>query len=55
MVVVIEAFAVAKEFPREDDALSTFVLVLVTLVLTPAIEEPRDDDAPKTVPLTDVI
>ncbi len=54
-MVVIPLFAVAKEFPSEDDALSTLVLVLVTLVLTPAIEEPRDDDAPKTVPLTVVI
>lgn len=50
--MVIPEFAVAKEFPRDDDALSTFVLVLVTLVLTVESVFPRDDDAPKTVPLT---
>ena len=51
-VVVIPLFAVAKEFPREEEALSTLVLVLVTLVLTVESVEPRDEDAPKTVPLT---
>lgn len=50
--MVIPEFAVAKEFPSEDDALSTLVLVLVTLVLTEAIELPRDEDAPRTDPLT---
>ena len=53
--MVIEAFAVANEEPREDDALSTFVLVLVTFVLTVESVEPRELDAPKTVPLTVVI
>ena len=53
--MVIPAFAVASDAPSEDDALSTFVLVLVTLVLTPAIDDERDDEAPRTVPLTDVI
>lgn len=51
-VVVIPEFAVANEEPREEEALSTLVLVLVTLVLTPAIDEPKDVEAPKTVPLT---
>lgn len=42
----------AREFPRELDAVSTFVLVFVTLVLTPAIDEPSEVEAPRTVPLT---
>lgn len=54
-VVVIPVLAVASVAPREDDALRTFVLVLVTLVLTPASDEPKDEDAPSTDPLTVVI
>ena len=72
-MVVIPALAVARDAPRDDDALSmlaplavtrvpkvldadkTEALVFVTLVLTVESVEPKDEDAPSTVPLTVVI